>query len=77
VLPRNVKHPGGISSYCRSKGLPEPSFHYGKRKFGSVKPMVAVIAPSSVPVSVSRVEKSLPDPEWLAHFVGDFLRGAQ
>jgi len=33
-----------------------------------------VVAPLFVPVSVSRVEKDPPDPEWLARFVGEFLK---
>ncbi len=72
-----TNHPGGVAAYCRQESLLATSFHYWKCKFAGTRSVPAVVSPNFVPVSVSHVERDLPDPEWLARFVGEFLRGAE
>ncbi len=82
-VSEGLKCTGGISEYCREQNLSKSTFQYWKRRFSNSnsnsnsKPTAkpATVNPF-VPVSVTREEKALPDPEWLARFVGEFLRGA-
>ena len=68
-----LKYPGGKSAYCRSEGLKTSSFHYWNSKFNKTKTVPALMSPSFIPVSVSRVERNLPDPQWLAQFLGELM----
>ncbi len=68
------RYPEGIAAYCRHKSLPLPSFHYWKRKFKKSESIPAIVSPAFAPVTVSRIDGRLSDPEWLARFAGEFLR---
>lgn len=73
-IAESTKYPGGVAAYCRDKAISVSSIYYWKKKLASGHSKSPVISPSFVPVSVCHTNNELPDPEWLAQFVGEFVR---
>ena len=75
-LDRGKQYEGGIVAYCREHDLSTSSYYYWRRKLGQPQnKALEVIKSSFIPVAVNEVPKDLPDPEWVARFVGELLRG--
>ena len=70
------RHPGGIAAYCKTEGLRPSAYYYWNKRLGSVA-MSKVAETAFVPVTVSRSENDLPNPEWVARFVVEFLSQMQ
>lgn len=75
-ITKGLKHPKGVSAYCREENLSKSTFQYWSRSLKE-EPARVVAKTAFASVAVSEVKTSLPDPEWLARFVGEFLRGAR
>ncbi len=74
------RHQKGMAAYCRQNELSTHVFYYWKRKFEGSGSKNGKKVSQFVPVSISDEKKKLsdlPSPEWLARFVGEFIRGEQ
>ncbi len=74
------RHQKGMAAYCRENELSTHVFYYWKRKFEGSGLRNGKKVSQFVSVSISDEKKKMPDlpsPEWLARFVGEFIRGEQ
>ena len=68
------EHGGSIDGFCREQGLSSSTFSYWRKRFrdGESKGLVPVA--KFIPVEVSsRCRAPLPDPRWLAEFIGHLM----
>jgi hypothetical protein len=66
------------TEFCRQRGLSCSAFAYWKRRLRN-RPTKAVVVPKFIPVEIkaphTRERVALPDPRWLAEFIGHLMGG--
>lgn len=67
--------PGSFESYCRTAGVSAPALRYWKKKMAAKE--ISGFVPVEVVVEQPSSQKSLPDPRWVAEFVGHLFGGAR
>ena len=67
---------GSLEAFCQAQGISLSTMGYWRKKFRN--PQVKAVVPSKfVPVEIARPEpqRTLPDPRWLAEFIGQLVEG--
>lgn len=80
-LEAAYKNEKGVSDYCRQKNINTKIFYYWKKKLKTPKTNNTkdFIKSSFIPVAIENkksLSHNLPNPEWLARFLNEFMRSS-
>lgn len=67
-----------LEAFCRSQGFSQSALGYWRKKFR--EPQGKAVVPSKfIPIEIARSESrgGLPDPRWLAEFIGHLMGGVR
>ena len=76
VLEAELRGTGSLVAFCRSQGVSVGGLAYWRRKFRGSEGK-AVVPSKFVPIEIARLGAGLPDPRWLAAFIGELVGRVQ